>query len=270
MTNKILIKLAEIESAENIHILHAVESGSRAWGFASPDSDYDVRFIYMREMRHYLKLEKARDVIEWPFDELLDISGWDLQKTLRLLRSSNPTLFEWSNSPIIYKTTEEWASVQKEINNYFLAKSGLYHYLSTATGNYREYLKGDMVKLKKYFYVIRPILACKWILNKKCPPPMLFSELFDTELEVEMRIIMADLLEKKAITSEIGEGKRIDELNDYIEKNLADLKMAIEALPTEQKSDWKKLNDIFIDTISKKYAMKNGNLKQGFRLVSKE
>ena len=99
---------------------------------------------------------------------------------------------------------------------------------------------------------------------------MLFSELFDTELEVEMRIIVADLLEKKAITSEIGEGKRIDELNDYIEKNLADLKMAIEALPTEQKSDWKKLNDIFIDTISKKYAMKNGNLKQGFRLVSKE
>ena len=187
MKEIITAKLAEIEKKENVRVIHAVESGSRAWGFASPDSDYDVRFIYVRPKEFYLKLEKTRDVIEWQLDETLDINGWDLQKALRLLHTSNPTLFEWSNSPIVYKTTDEWSYIQKEINNYFLAKSGLYHYLSTATSNYREYLKGDTVKLKKYFYVVRPLLACKWILDKNCPPPMLFSELVEAELETEMQ-----------------------------------------------------------------------------------
>ena len=250
MTSEIFKKLNEIEFTENIRILHAVESGSRAWGFASPDSDYDVRFIYIRKMNYYLKLDKARDVIECSFDGLLDINGWDLQKALRLLHNSNPTLFEWSRSPIIYKTTEAWAFIQNEINNYFITKSGLHHYLNTATGNYREYLKNDMVKLKKYFYVIRPILACKWILNKKCPPPMLFSDLYEAELEIEMRPIVTNLLAKKTVTSEVGEGKRIDELNEYIEKNLVELKTIIEALPTERKSDWERLNEIFIYMIN--------------------
>ena len=168
-------KLKEIEARENIRVIHCVESGSRAWGFASPDSDYDVRFIYVRPLEYYLRLDKTRDVIEWQLDETLDINGWDLQKALRLLHSSNPTLFEWNNSPIVYKTTPEWGEISAVIDQFFQKKAGLYHYLSTAKKNYREYLKGDMVKLKKYFYVLRPILACRWILEKQTPPPMLFS-----------------------------------------------------------------------------------------------
>ncbi len=101
-------KLNEIEERENIKILHCIESGSRAWGFPSPDSDYDVRFIYVRPKEYYLKLEKTRDVIEWQLDDTLDINGWDLQKALRLLHNSNPTVFEWNNSPIVYRTTKEW------------------------------------------------------------------------------------------------------------------------------------------------------------------
>jgi predicted nucleotidyltransferase len=244
-----MLELSEIERCEQIRILHTVESGSRAWGFASPDSDYDVRFIYVRDIRHYLKLEKTRNVIEWQLDEVLDINGWDLQKALRLLHTSNPTLFEWSNSPIVYKTTDEWAEIQKEINNYFLAKSGLYHYLSTAIGNYREYLKGDMVKLKKYFYVVRPILACKWILGKNCPPPMPFAELVEAELEPAMRPIIERLLVQKSAAPEMGEGKRIDALNMYIEETLAQLKVTIDALPQENKSDWNGLNELFLNTI---------------------
>jgi len=107
MEKLIVQKLKEVELGENVRILHAVESGSMAWGFASPDSDYDVRFIYVREANFYLRLDKTRDVIEWQLDETLDINGWDLQKALRLLYKSNPTLFEWANSPIVYKTTEE-------------------------------------------------------------------------------------------------------------------------------------------------------------------
>ena len=94
MKELITAKLTEIEKAKNVRVIHAVESGSRAWGFASPDSDYDVRFIYVHPKEFYLKLEKTRDVIEWQLDETLDINGWDLQKALRLLHSSNPTLFE--------------------------------------------------------------------------------------------------------------------------------------------------------------------------------
>ena len=105
MRKTILNKLADIEKTENVRILLAVESGSRAWGFASPDSDYDVRFIYIRHKDDYLRLEKHRDVIELPIEGELDINGWDLDKTLRLLRASNPTLFEWVSSPIVYRET---------------------------------------------------------------------------------------------------------------------------------------------------------------------
>ena len=118
-------KLSEIEKAENIKIIHCAESGSRAWGFASPDSDYDVRFIYVRPLEYYLRLDKTRDIIEWQLDDTLDINGWDLQKALRLLQKSNPTLFEWNNSPVIYRTTEQWKKVSDIINNYFIKKAGV-------------------------------------------------------------------------------------------------------------------------------------------------
>ena len=106
MEKLICSKLHEIEKENNVKILLAVESGSRAWGFASPDSDYDVRFIYVRPKEDYLRLENVRDVIELPIDDVLDINGWDLQKTLRLLYKSNPTLFEWFSSPIVYLETD--------------------------------------------------------------------------------------------------------------------------------------------------------------------
>lgn len=94
MQRLIVDKLHEIEAEEGVRILLAVESGSRAWGFASPDSDYDVRFLYVRRAEDYLRLDAVRDVIERPIDDELDINGWDLQKALRLLYKSNPTLFE--------------------------------------------------------------------------------------------------------------------------------------------------------------------------------
>ena len=249
MQKQIMEQLDKIEKTEHVRILHAVESGSRAWGFASPDSDYDVRFIYVREIKDYLRLEKVRDVIEWQQDDILDINGWDLQKALRLLHNSNPTLFEWNNSPIVYKTTKDWTVIQQEINGYFLMKAGLYHYLSTANSNYREYLKGETVRLKKYFYVVRPLLACKWILDKKCPPPMLFSELVENELEPEMQPIIEGLLQLKTSTSEVGDGKRIDLLNEYIEKTILALKETIDALPSDNKTGWERLNKLFGNAI---------------------
>lgn len=239
-------ELLKIEQNENIKILIAVESGSRAWGFASPDSDFDVRFIYVRPKEFYLKLEKTRDVIELPIDDVLDINGWDLQKALQLLHASNPTLFEWANSPIIYKTTDYFNNFKKVINSYFKEKSGLYHYLSTAKRNYREYLKGDMVKAKKYFYVIRPILACKWILKNQTPPPMLFSSLVESVLDEDIKPIVYNLLHLKTTLPEIGEIPKIIALNDYIEQNLEALKCEIDLLPGSINSSFDELNELFL------------------------
>ena len=242
-------KLKEIEARENIRVIHCVESGSRAWGFASPDSDYDVRFIYVRPIEYYLRLDKTRDVIEWQLDDTLDINGWDLQKALRLLHSSNPTLFEWNNSPIVYKTTPEWAEISAIIGHFFQKKAGLYHYLSTAKKNYREYLKGDMVKPKKYFYVLRPILACRWILEKQTPPPMLFSELADACLDEDLVPAVSDLLRLKMETPEMGLGPRIDVINDYLDASIDEVDQLIQTLPSDERITWDELNHIFMDIL---------------------
>lgn len=156
-------KLLEIEKNENVIVLHAVESGSRAWGFASPDSDYDVRFIYVRRKEDYLKLNESRDVIEWQLDEVLDINGWDLKKVLKQFYRGNATLFEWSRSPIVYKTTELWKQIYDEVKSYFSVKVAAYHYYGTAKSIYIQYLQEESVKYKKYFYALRPLLAVKYI-----------------------------------------------------------------------------------------------------------
>lgn len=237
-------KLSEIEAAENVKILYCVESGSRAWGFASPDSDYDVRFIYVRKPEFYLKLEKTSDVIEWQLDDVLDINGWDIQKALRLLRKSNMTLFEWNNSPIVYKIDPEYLAVREIMGKYFIVKMGLYHYLNMAATNYRGYLRSDEVKLKKYFYVLRPILACRWIIDNGTPPPILFSELVESELDEDLRPVVDRLTELKMQSSELGTGQRIDVLNSYIEKNIAEIQAVIESCETKR-NGWEELDSLF-------------------------
>ena len=249
MKDLILQKLFEIEKEENIRILHAVESGSRAWGFPSPDSDYDVRFIYIRPPEFYLKLEKTRDVIELPINDMLDINGWDLKKTLQLLHSSNPTLFEWMSSPIVYRQTEFIDQLLPIMDAYFSCKSGLYHYLSMAERNYKEFLLGDMAKVKKYFYVLRPILACKWILRTSKKPPMLFSELANAELDEALKPTIDRLLDLKMNAPEIKEVPRIIEINQYIDRTIEDLKVQIAAFPAEHRADWAPLNQLFLQTL---------------------
>lgn len=249
MKELILEKLKEIEERENVRILHCVESGSRAWGFASPDSDYDVRFIYARPKEYYLRLDKTRDVIEWQLDDTLDINGWDIQKVLILLHKSNPTLFEWNSSPIVYKTTDEWKNIAAMINRYFVAKSGLYHYLSTAKTNYREYLKGDLVRYKKYFYVLRPLLACKWILAEGTPPPMEFHVLMEKYLDADLKPDVEKLLDLKMNSPEISVGKRFDRVNDYLDRTIAELEQIVATMSDDKLYAWDELNDTFLNII---------------------
>lgn len=249
MRETILRELEKIEESEGVKILHCVESGSRAWGFASPDSDYDVRFIYARPAEFYLKLENARDVIEWKLDDILDINGWDIKKTLQLLHASNPTLFEWSSSPVVYKTTDEWAKIAEIAGSFFLKKTGMHHYLHMAKKNFAEYLTAERVKLKKYFYVLRPILACMWILDRGTPPPMLFTELAESYLCEELKPRVGNLLEIKRNSPEINLIERDDILNDYIIASIAKIEQKLEFLPKEHERSWDELDKIFLEII---------------------
>ena len=244
-------KLREIEQREKCRILLAVESGSRAWGFASPDSDYDVRFIYVRPEKAYLRLDRARDVIEVPINDELDINGWDIDKTLRLLHKSNPTVFEWFSSPIIYQTSAFADQFRPIMQKYFSSKAGLWHYLHMAEGNYRDYLRGEMVRAKKYFYVLRPILACKWILEKGTPPPMLFTDLVKSELPDDLSETVCQLLDLKMNSPEIKEIPRIDQLNRYLDTGIVSVKEQIEKLPDTPVQDWNELNELFFSVLER-------------------
>ncbi len=247
----ILEKIKEIEEKEHVRVLHVIESGSRAWGFASPDSDYDVRFIYVRDSNFYLSLEDKKDFIDWELNEVLDINGWDLKKALQHFHKSNATLFEWSNSPVVYYTTDEWKQLYEGVaSKYFACKSSMYHYYGTANKNYHEYLMEDMVKYKKYFYVLRPILACKWIEEKKCPPPVLFSDLMNVVLEEDMKVAVEELLAKKVKMSESDKAPKLEKINQYIEEKLTYYKELLETMSDDRNPDWEPLNEVFVRMVN--------------------
>jgi predicted nucleotidyltransferase len=250
MKDIILEKLKEIEEKENVKIIAAVESGSRAWGFASPDSDYDVRFIYVRQLEDYLRLDKIRDVIEWQLDDVLDINGWDLKKALQLMHDSNPTIFEWCASPILYKSSNAFSELQNIRSEYFSIKKSLYHYWHMANNNYQVYLQGEEVKIKKYFYVIRPLLAAEWIVEKRIQPPMLFSELMSEMLPDYLQGKVNELLEMKQIMPEMGMAPKIKSLDEYIEKELVRIKNAADQAEAHR-TDWKLLNQYFGDQVKR-------------------
>ena len=212
VTKRIQQKLNSLERINDVHILLAVESGSRAWGFPSSDSDYDVRFLYVRPLDHYLSIEPRRDVIESPIEDNLDISGWDLQKALRLLLKANPALNEWLASPIRYR----WdATVADRLRSLAVRspfrRAAQHHYLNLVRSQYLRYISNrETVKLKKYFYVLRPALALRWLRTRDDPPPMDLAALrAGIVLEPEVSATVDDLIARKAETSEIGTGLRI-------------------------------------------------------------
>lgn len=242
-------KLMEIEEKENVEVLHAVESGSRAWGFASPDSDYDVRFIYVRKKEDYLKLNEPRDVIEWQLDEVLDINGWDLKKVLRQFHNGNATLFEWSNSPIIYKTTRLWEQIYETAKNYFSVKAAAYHYYGTANSTYKQYLQDEMVKYKKYFYALRPLLAGKYIQEYQCPPPVLFDELMKIDMPVELCRGIVELLEIKKRSDEREKDVQIPVIQNFIADEIDRQKAYVDSIADDRRGEWGELNDVFVKVL---------------------
>lgn len=243
-------KLREIEEKEQVRILLAVESGSRAWGFASPDSDYDVRFIYVRPKEDYLYLNEPKDVIEWQLDDVFDMNGWDLKKALVQFHKGNVTLFEWSNSPIVYRKTDQWEEIYSVCKGYFSCKAGIGHYYGTAANTFAQYLQGEQIKYKKYFYALRPLLACRYIEQYKCPPPVLFDELLkNAEVPGKLREEMERLLEVKKVTEEGQLNSQMPVITEFIAEELQRQKRRLDEMADDRNTEWDALNHIFAAVI---------------------
>lgn len=255
MKEKIIEELKNIEVTYGVKILFACESGSRAWGFPSKDSDYDVRFIYIHPPEWYLSIIEKRDVIELPINNLLDINGWDIRKTLNLFRKSNPPLLEWLKSEIVYYQSFSFVDRLRDISSkVFSPKSCMYHYLSMARGNYREFLQGEKVKIKKYFYVLRPVLACKRIEKYNTMPPILLQELVqDIVPNGKLHSEITNLLERKIKGDELDYEPRINVINEFIEKEIEHINKFINISQSSKENLTEKLDNLFRETLKEVY-----------------
>ena len=214
-------KLGEIERTFGVEIFYACESGSRAWDFASPDSDYDVRFLYRHPRDWYLSLSEQRDVIETPIEGVYDVNGWDLRKALRLALNGNPVLFEWLSSPVRYLERPLAEGFRDMAFSVFDPVKAYRHYLSMARGQRQTYLMGEMVRQKKYFYAVRPLLACRYLLAERNVVPMRLFDLVDAVVPpAEVHEALVELLRAKRTASEAAEAQRLPVLDRWIEQSL--------------------------------------------------
>lgn len=253
MRQEIDSALDEIESKEDVRIVYACESGSRAWGFASQDSDYDVRFIYVRQREWYLSihLESKRDVIERPIEGDLDVNGWDIRKALQLFEKSNPPLLEWLGSPIVYREVTATAQKMRDLMpKFYSPRACQYHYWHMAKGNFREFLHGDTVKHKKYFYVLRPILAIRWIERELGVVPTRFQDMVDRVIDDPgLKFAIDELTRKKAAGLELDEGPPIAPISGFLAREFDRLESVEFSLGVAERNDGA-LDELFRDAIA--------------------
>ncbi len=204
-------RLKQVEADHGSTVLLAVESGSRAWGFPSPDSDYDCRFIYARRRDDYLALTPPRDVIEFPTDAVLDVNGWDLAKALRLLLKGNAVVIEWLTSPFTYAGTPAFREEAMELAQRAARPAAVaHHYLHLGERQRRTFFADThAIPLKKMVYALRPAVALRWLRHHpgEAVAPMHFPTLVaNSDLPAEVTAVIAELLARKAATRELGRG----------------------------------------------------------------
>ncbi len=223
--------LLALEAERGIRILYACESGSRAWGFPSPDSDYDVRFLYCYPPAWYLRLDEGPDTLNFPVNDELDLAGWELRKALRLLRGSNAVLFEWLQSPIVYHEAPGFRlQIAPLLPPTFNPKAGLHHYLGQLRRGVEEELIGEEVRLKRLFYALRSALAARWIRERHSLPPMEFAPLREL-LPAALQSTVDKLLTQKAAANEKTTVARPAALVAFLAEEFTAGQAAREALP---------------------------------------
>lgn len=208
---------------EGVAIPWAIESGSRAWGFPSPDSDYDGRFLYVRPSADYLSIWPRRDVIEMPLVGELDVNGWDLAKVLRLMLKGNAVVLEWLQSPIVYRGEAAFRDALLDLGQRHADRGAIgRHYLHLGERQRRTYFgDGKSVAVKKLFYALRPAAALRWLRAHAdaAMPPMHFPTLMaESDPPRDVAALTEELIARKAVTRELGEGP----LPELIARFLAD------------------------------------------------
>ncbi len=252
MKDEIIKELLKLEKRHDIKILYAVESGSRAWGFASTDSDWDVRYIYIHRLDWYLQIDNQKDSQEEILPNDIDLSGWELKKALKLFRKSNPPMLEWLRSPIIYLQQYSTADKLRDLTEqYFSPKSCLHHYLHMAESNYKTYLQTENVRVKKYFYVLRPILACDWIKQNNTMAPMEFRTLLDSQItDYSVKNEIENLLTRKIAGDELKEEPKINILNDFLENKIKYYNNYLKLIDTSIQPNTSSLDQLFKHTLN--------------------
>lgn len=226
IVDQIQSRLDEVGAAHDVVIPLAVESGSRAWGFPSPDSDYDCRFVYLRRPEDYLSPWRKRDVIETPLDKIFDVNGWDLGKALQLLLKGNAVVIEWLMSPIDYRRdaafSDAFIALAREVAN---RERILSHYLHLGERQRRVYFgDGRSVRRKKVFHALHPAVALRWLRlhPEHVIAPMNLAELLrDCDPPRDVVDIVATLLAEKARTNEMGEAPLDPTLATFIDQEFA-------------------------------------------------
>lgn len=253
MKAQILERLKEIESRYDVRILLAVESGSRAWGFASKDSDYDVRFIYVHKKEWYLTLIEGRDVIEeLDSDGVMDLAGWDLKKALLLMGKGNCAFAEWLNSPIIYYSDEDFF---KEVSNlkddYFRKVSAVNHYYHMAMNHDKRYLEKRGCEMKRFMYHLRGLLASKYAALYGTYPPVLFSDLVDRMIDQEdIKAEIGNLVRLKKESREHNTMIVNESLVAFATGVATERESMLGTFPEEKQMDYKKLDQFFLNIIN--------------------
>lgn len=242
--------IAEIEKEYGIRVLYAAEAGSRARGIASEQSDFDVRFLYIRPREDYLRLEETRDVLELPVDEIWDLAGWDLRKTLRLLHGGNTQIFEWMNSPIVYWDRDFADRFRQLLERFFSPKTMAHYYLNVGRTHLKR-AKGSQVKVKIYLYVAQYLLGARYVLEHRAFPPMDFRTLIGMLPGPEREEVEA-MLCQKLLHPEQPMTEPRQELLDYFVREAEQLREKIYALPGEESRGWEELNRFFL-TESERY-----------------
>lgn len=243
---RICDELAYIEASESLRVLYAVDAGSHSWGWASPGSDFDVRFVYLRPISDYLRLERGRDTREFVIDGDLDIVGWDLDKFLRLMMKSNPSVVEWLSSDIVYHEETGFEEVKRRLDECFDPVSCAWHYYGMAKKHDSRYLKGDSVPIKRYLHLTRAILACKWCIRHFKPVPMAYETLLRDRMEPELAPFLESMLETKRNGADSEPIEHIEALDEWVFTNLDELPGKIQQYVHRKKPNPAVFDEIFL------------------------
>lgn len=245
--------LLEVEAKYQVKVLFACEAGSRAWGLASENSDYDVRFIFVHPLDWYLGIDQKRDVIEYPITKSLDLSGWDLRKALYLLRKSNPPLLEWLHSDIIYmKDAPFYDEMINLANRAFSAKACLFHYLNMAKRNAKNIFQKDRIKVKQYINVLRPLLACKAMEAEDSFPSVHFPSLAEKLItDYNLKKEINHLIHLKQAEHEYISPAELFHTNEFIQVEFLNLEGYVNTIPNKKMDITEELNRFFRKTLKR-------------------